>query len=314
MSQFDFRLRFNLPESHRIDSDAEELELLSSGSGQTIYLKGGRGGGPIRDQTRAAVRGGPFESEQDARNAAERSKRALLFWAIEQRAGIDFGDGRQRGIATDLGLQMLEQQIGVPVRNDIHGVDIFEHSQDVRFVHISATARVGVYPPNFAAIFEREYSKDRHASPKQVLACEIYASSFFDISQRSRFITLVTAVESLLELAERPDSAQSLVDELEIKTEQAGIDNATKASIKGSLQWLRRESISQAGRNLSNSLLPNKTYSGKPAGAFFSSCYDLRSNILHHGTAGPEVDVSGLASVVEEFVANLLLASLNATP
>jgi len=312
MPTFDFRLRFNLPESYRIDSDSEELELLVTPLGQRICLKTGATGTPIKEHARAVVRGGPFESEEDARRAAEQSKRALLFWAIEQRVGIDFGDGKQRSIATNEGLRMLEEEHGVPFRNDVHGIDVFETLEKLRFVHVSATAKVGKSPLNVVSAFTREYSINRTATDKQVLACEIYASSFFDISQRSRFITLVTAVEALLEPAKRPDSVQALVEELTAKALQAPIDKAIKASIEGSLQWLRYESIGQAGRALAQALLPGKTYCGKSASAFFSSCYDLRSKIVHRGTAGKDTDIWQLASAMEEFVAHLLLASLRA--
>src|SRR5436190_7923786 len=219
MPKFDFRLRFNLPESQRIASNVEELELLVTPAGQTIYLKSGATKAAIKEHARAAVRGGPFESEQEAGDAAQRSKRALLFWAVEQRAGIDFGDGRQRSIATNAGLQMLEEQYGLPFRNDVHGIDVFEPLENLRFVYSSATAQVGKNPSNLVNTFIREYPNKIAVSEKQILACEIYASSFFDISQRSRFITLITAVEALLEPTKRSDPVQSLVDSLLAKTQ-----------------------------------------------------------------------------------------------
>jgi hypothetical protein len=70
-------------------------------------------------------------------------------------------------------------------------------------------------------------------------------------------------------------------------------------------KWLFRGS-------LANSLLPGKLYGGKSASAFFSWCYDLRSRIVHRGTAGDDIDLWQLVSVTEEFVASLLLASLSA--
>ncbi len=310
MKGFDFRLRFNLSELDRINSDAEELELLVTPSGQRIFLKSGATGTAIKDQARVAVRGGTFVSEQAARDAAGRSKRALLFWAIEQRAGIDFGDGKQRGIATNAGLRMLEEQYKAPFRNDVHGIDVFEHLEGLRFVHVSAKAQVGRHPSNLVTTFAEEYPKGACATEKQLLACEIYSSSFFDISQRSRFITLVTAVEAMLDLAKRADSAQLLVDELKAKTQKSDVDAQTQKSLLGSLEWLRYESIRQAGRALANSLLTAKVYDGKSAGDFFCSCYDLRSNLLHRGTLGENADALQLANRMEEFVAHLLQASL----
>jgi hypothetical protein len=198
-------------------------------------------------------------------------------------------------------------------RNDLHGIDVFPTIENLRFIRVSATAQVGLYPPALATSFAREYSKGRRATAKQVLACEIYASSFFDISQRSRFITLVSAVEALLELPKRCDTVQALVDNLEAKTKESIIDPATKASILGSLRWLRCESIRQTGRALAESLLNGNTYAGKSGDVFWCLSYDFRSKIVHSGTAGQSVDISAVASNMEQFVADLLLASLNAS-
>jgi len=75
---------------------------------------------------------------------------------------------------------------------------------------------------------------------------------------------------------------------------------------------VEKVSIGQAGRALATSLLGDKLYGGKSAGTFFRSCYDLRSAIVHTGTAGHDADVWQLASAMEEFVAHLLIASLSA--
>jgi len=197
MPLYDFRLRFNVPEAYRINSDAHKIELLKLPSGEHITLVSGGIGTPIKDHNRAAILGKLFASEEQARAAAEKSKLALLYWAIEQRLGMDFGDGKQRSGFTKAGLAMLQKQQGCPVRNDIHGIDVYEHVEKLKFFSFTAEATVGKHPPKLIDTFQREYLHSRQLTEKQVLASEIYASSFFDISARSRFITLVTAVEAL---------------------------------------------------------------------------------------------------------------------
>jgi len=276
MPLYDFRLRFNFPEAYRIDSDVEEIELLVSTRGERIRLRSGAIGTPIKDHNHAAVLGGPFASEDQARAAAEKSKRALLCWAIEQRLGIDFGDRKQRSMATNAYLAMLEKQHGHPFRNDIHGIDVYKHVEKLKFVSVNAKATVGKYPPRLIDTFQREYLGSRQLTEKEVLASEIYASSFFDVSARSRFITLVTAVEALLE---------------------------------------KRESITQAGRTLVGRLIPNELFDGQSSADFFTRCYKLRGQILHRGKVEDGlVDILHLANAMESFVARLLLAALNSAP
>ena len=312
MPLYNFRLRFNFPEAYRIDSDAEEIELLVLPSGERIRLCSGDIETPIKDHNEAAVLGGPYASKYQARAAAEKSKRALLYWAVEQRVGIDFGDGKQRSVVTNVGLAMIEKQHGGPFRNDIHGIDVYELVEKLKFVEFKAKRIVGKYPPDLISIFQREYLNSRQLTEKQVLASEIYASSFFDVSSRSRFITLVTAVEALLEPLKRSDEVEALVEELKVTTQKSKIDESTRKSIIGSLERLRHQSIGQAGRTLADRLIPNEFFDGQSAADFFIRCYDLRSQILHRGTVKDDsVDIWHLVNVMESFVARLLLAALN---
>ncbi|MBZ5561381.1 MAG: hypothetical protein LAP13_03065 [Acidobacteriia bacterium] len=311
MAEYEFRLRFNLANAYRIGSDAEELELLCVPTGERFRLRTAVSGMPIKDHARAAILAGPYASCDEARAAAERAKVALLYWAVEQRLGIDFGDGRQRSIATEAGMALLREQLGCPIRNDVHGIDVYERVENLKFVAVSANLEVGKNPTNLVQTFAREFLGARHLTEKQVLASEIYSASFFDVSPRSRFITLVTAVEALLDPAPRPESVQTLVTEMEVLTRTSGVDDSTKEAIVSSLQWLREESIGRSGRAMARRLLPHQRYNGRSSWAFFTQCYHLRSQIVHQGTVGdPSIDMLSLANTMETFVSELLLASL----
>ncbi len=311
MPLYDFRLRFNFPEAYRIDSNADEIELLDLSPKEHITLVSDVRGTPIKDHNRAAVLGKSFGSEEQARTAAEKSKLALLYWAIKQRTGIDFGDGKQRSYATAQYLAKQGEKYGCPVRNDIHGIDIYKHVKKLMFVSTIVKATVGKYPPRLTDTFQREYLNNRHLTEKHMLACEIYASSFFDISPRSRFITLVTAVESLLELPKRSDKAEALVEEFKAKTTQSTLDRTTINSIIGSLERVKYQSYSQAGRALAHQYLPSELFDERSSADFFTRAYDLRSQILHHGMISDDKDdIWHLSNVMEKFVNQLLLAVL----
>jgi hypothetical protein len=288
-----------------------ELKLLELPGGQQLRLKSGGTEKPIKAFERAAVLGAPFSSVEQARTGAERAKAALLYWALEHRLGIDFGDGHPRGTITEAGRKRLEVSLGGPIRPDVHGIDIYERQPDLKFVHSQVDATLGVNPDSFVETFAREFTGARQLTAKQSLSAEIYSSSFFDISPRSRFITLVTAVEALLEPGERPIPVQLLVKEMETLTRAADIDPRTRDSIIGSLQWFKAESIGQAGKSLAARLLPDKNYDGRSAPAFFTYCYGIRSNLVHRGVMDPSVNPLLLANTMQAFVADLLLASCN---
>jgi hypothetical protein len=312
MPLYDFRLRFNFSGAYHINSEADKIKLLDLSPGEHITLVSGSSGAPISKQNKVAVIGKSFTSKSQAKAAAEKCKRALLYWAIEQRVGVDFGGGKQRSHFTEAGLKHFEKQLGCPVRQDIHGIDIYEHIEKLKFVDFDVKPKVGKNPKKLIDTFKSEYMKSRHFTEKQLLASEIYASSFFDVSARSRFITLVTAVEALLKPLKRFADVEALVEGFKDKTQQSIADKTTRASLIGSLEWLKYQSIGQAGRELSQQLLPNKSFDGRASADFFGHCYDLRSQILHYGTILDEgEDIWHLANVMEEFVNKLLLAALN---
>jgi hypothetical protein len=310
MTRFDFRLRFHLCNSGRINCDQEELEVLTQPGGIRVRLTTGALGTSIKANTRAAIIGGPYSSAEDAQGAAVRAKTALLMWAVQQRLGIDVGGRQATGAITEFGRQWIENQVGVPVRRDIHGIDVYEAQDNQRFVSAEPTFEVPKSQEDFIGQFRAGFLGAPALSEKEQLATELYCASFFDVSFLSRFITLVTAVEALLQPQDRSAEARSLVEAMEKLTEHSGLENEVKQAIRGSLQWLKQESIGQAGRALVSRLLDAREYGGLPAPRFFSHCYDLRSQILHTGTPkNAGVNLLEEANCCQAFVADLLMAS-----
>ena len=74
----------------------------------------------------------------------------------------------------------------------------------------------------------------------------------------------------------------------------------------GVLNWLRNESIGQAGKNLARTLEPRQ-YNGMAPAAFFNKCYAVRSRLVHGLLPLPTLEEIGRwASPLQEFVADLL--------
>lgn len=310
MPQYDFRLEFCLPGRDHINADAEELSVFIDSASASIRLRSGGRGTPIKDHSRAALIGGPYPSAAGARSAAEHARRALLLWAVRNRVGIDLGGRRPRSVITSAGLQWLEGQIGAPARPAVHGIDVFEHIEGVVFVALNADLSVGKSAQTFVDQLAVALKSDLALSPKQELAGEILSASYFEASNRSRFITLMTAVEALLEPQPRSPEAQELVARLFEIVANSGLDEATRNAMSGSLQRLKDESIGQAGRALAARLLPDRIYLAQSSERFFTFCYNLRSSILHRGIVPSEVaDFPSVCTTAHEFVSDLLIAS-----
>jgi hypothetical protein len=171
MSGFEFRLRFNLLEGDRIEDPAEEKVLLEDSDGRRLRLKSGEAGVPIKERSRAALLGGPYATEQEARAAATQAKRAILIWAVSQRAGIDLGDGKLRGGLTAHGREWLSSQVGGRIRNDVHGIDVYTRENSLKFVSLNVKASVGRSSKTFAEIVATEFVRRPAKRPLRRCDC-----------------------------------------------------------------------------------------------------------------------------------------------
>lgn len=314
MPRFEFRLRFNLLTNDHLKCDDEELELLRTDNGKTIRLRAGSRGSPINSSSQIGITGGPYQSPDKALEIAQRAREAVVVWAVKQRLGVDFGDGKQRTLMTDVGKEYYEREIGHPIRNDRLGIDVYEMQEGLRFALVSFNAAVGKNPETFVEQFREGITKPLNLSEKQRLAAELYGLSFFDMSFRSRFITLITAVEALLDAAIRSVKVQSFVDDVKDRLNSLETDDATRESMRSSLDHLKYESIGQAGRSLANSLLGDREYANLKPGRFFNRCYNLRSEIVHRGKPTDEtIDLLQESNALQAFVSDLLLASFGLT-
>ena len=314
MVLYKFRLRFDLLHGDRFNCSASEMELFKSRGGQIIRLRSAARGTPIQDHSRASLVGGPYESEDDARTAAEHARQALLIWAVKFRFGVDAGDGKIRSRLTDAGKAHFQKQLGKAVRNDLKGIDVYLDEGDVVFVNFEAKASVGKDAQSFATEIRDISERPWNLSDKQKLAVELYCASFFDEVIRSRFITLVTAVEALLDAQQRGPVVQTFVDQAKVSVQGLDIESAAKKALTSGLERLRQDSIGQAGRKISDQLLAGRSYGGLTPGKFFNTCYSIRSQTVHSGAPEDgEVDFLDLANKCQEFVGDLLMASYEAS-
>jgi hypothetical protein len=318
MSAYKFRLRFHLRTDDSIALDEEEIEITTTTDGAKWKLKSGAVGTPISAHSRAAVIGGPYETPEAAREAGRHARVALLIWAVTNRVGLDPGDGKLRSSFSDSYRDYLEAQYGHPVRNDIHGLDVFPSDPSPVFVSFGATGKLRKSGQGFLDQLAALIHAQGPISEKQSLSLELFALSYFETSHRARFLTLVTCVEALLEPAPRSHVAQEFVTKTQDEVEQLNLDAATKKSMRSSLEWLKSESIGQSGRALVERHLGSAQYDNVEAKRFFSRCYGVRSEILHNGSpSDAKLDLLDMTNTLQDLVRDLLLklvGGLDASP
>jgi hypothetical protein len=309
---YSYRVRFDLPKGDHFRSDEDELLVLRLHDGKEVRLRSGAIGSPLSQHSTASIVCGSFGSELEARAGAELVRDALLLWATIHKLGVDTGDGHVRSTVTDVGREWLEAQLGKPVRNDIQGIDVYSDEEPKTvFVRFNAEGQLAKNPGAFVERVAAGISEQWRSPDKLRVAMELFSSSFFDGVFRSRFLTLVTAVEALVVQDRRGASVQALLDGACKAVGSLDIEDSAKDSLRSGLERLRDESIGGSAAKLIGRILAGKEYGGLSADRFFRKCYDIRSQTVHDGRPhNPDVDFLQVANQLQELVADLLVASV----
>jgi len=146
-------------------------------------------------------------------------------------------------------------------------------------------------------------------SERLFLALELYTTAQFENSDRAKFIGVVSAIEPL---ATQEDYSQKESYEIAAALEElckevdtyTAIPDPIRASMKGQIRNLRRESVRRACRRLINDRLPEHD----DATNIFEQAYSARSKMLHEGET--PTDLERIYHEMQNLVRNLLLTFL----
>jgi hypothetical protein len=305
-----FRLRFRLGERVRIVSSETRLRLANPAGREEITLRAVDDGMTIGDSRDLALVGKAYASEQAAFEAGTRWRGILEKALARQDIGADFGDRAPASHFTEAGLQMLAQQVNQRVIADVHGLMAFECEPWPRFARSEAAAVVGKPADRVVQTVAIAARLGLAMSDRQRLAYDVYSASFSGTNADARFMLLMMALETLFEPTPRSEAVRAHVDVLIAETTASGLPPNEVESLRGSLRWLKTESISQTGRRVARRLGDRRYMDERPA-TFFTRCYTLRNGLAHgHSPRPPRETVDGRAAALELFVRDLLSTEL----
>lgn len=140
-----------------------------------------------------------------------------------------------------------------------------------------------VKPEELHAVAEEAY-KSRIDVPADLLtSMEFFAASRLEITERARFISLMTALEALTIQQDYGDEIATLLDDLALRLERSPIlvgeeKKSLRASLSERIKKLRRESVRQAiVRLIQQHIFDKEKF------RFIEEAYGIRSKILHEG-------------------------------
>ena len=308
---YTFRIRFTRSPTDAIQTELPVWIVPTKQPGISVYLRARKDDQPIKDSDYLLLVGDGYSSDVEAQRSGDELQDALMLALARVRVGADFGERAAKSMYTECGLAWVERQIGQRVLNNVHGLMVFASEPEPKFVQSSADLTRGVRFEFFQQAFQRAIELHPIFTSREKLAFLLFNSSFFQRAADSRFLLLVMAVEALLDPEPRADEARKHVDTLIAQTSASSLNVNEKNSLIGSLQLLKKESISHAGRRLASARLGGRSYDSKLAPDFFTYCYRLRSKLVHGSFPIPSFgEIGAAAANLEVFVSDILTSEL----
>jgi hypothetical protein len=307
MNTFRYRIKFLVHFPGKIRDD--EIKIAYKLSNNTSLSLSSYNGEKITESTTFVISGGGFSSEEEAFDQGRKIKKSLLISGPILGIGIDAGKD-QCGSSMSTGMKnSMFEKTGVKIIEDVHGLSVYSEEYPTQVLSFSGSGVVQSWTANqFIETIECISNNLLELTDKEILCLELYGASHFESSVRASFLTLVLAIESLLEPAKRSEETIKHVDLLiKLTNDYCSLSSAEKSSINGSLQWLYQDSISKSLKKLALKYLQHKEYSGLSSQKFISKCYELRSNLVHSGKLKDEkVNLSVYTSQLNVFLSDLL--------
>ncbi len=240
--------------------------------------------GPQRS-SELTFRASGFESHGEANEAAETLRDWLRLVSVFQGDAFDIGkDDSQSGLGDDardkLEKELLDNdQFLVP---DVHGIVCFPETSGTP-VRFAMRGTADLFRTSESLVQNLgEFSDTEPLTIEQRLACELVALALRQTSIRIKMITLVTAMELLIESRSPSREVRTLLEDFKRKVneemERSPSDDLGLRFLLRSLDKLGEESISESLRELARSTRPNDA---EDAALLVDEIYGCRSDLVH---------------------------------
>ena len=310
----DFRLRFNRSPRDTLNVDENEITLPTVETSHEVVLKARETERSIKDATSIVLRGTGWERKEEAEDLGAFYADVLSRTYARLRLGADFGSRAAKSGVTEAGLSLISKNTGRPVLNDVHGMVVYDRTAmpQVAFISMQGDMIRGVAVEQFLTVFETVLSRPREIDDRERVALELFNASFFQTSEDSRFLLLMSGLEALIVQRPRSEAVCIFLRTLSETIEAAhGIDAMERDALKQGVGQFRRESIGQAGRRLVSEALDGRTYKEMTPSDFFDRCYRLRSRLVHGDLPFPtREELSGVVAQLEVMLSDLLSTDL----
>jgi hypothetical protein len=322
MSDKQFALRFPFRPGHQVTGEKGPVPVEAGEIRVTLELS----------PPYVVLRAEPFSSEEAAAEFLPRLWGALAWMSVDLVTGFDAEmtpDPVTYADDPDKAAENLSRSFGLPVDGPVHGLvngnfpSILPLGKTIRTVtagDVSVAVSRGreQVAESLAHGLRQPGTASAYADERLKTAIELFSDSDRESSLRSKFVTLISALEVLAPPTLKHPIAQRLIDEFKDRVSHVMATTAGGSEERHALESLQREllfrreaSIRSRVRELVLAGLPSslpaeeREMHAKRA----VSAYDNRGTLLHDGTLAKEDLVNGY-EVARSLVRDLLLARM----
>lgn len=287
---FVFRIRFAVPEGHQIDTDQHELVLREEDS-RRVSIRPLTPDTPISAARHFALTGAGYSTSDEAAVDAQKWIGALSLGFMSEFLPATFDRRSPRGGFAQGVLDAMNSGSDIALYNDGPGLKIVPEHPTPAFIGVTGAATAVKNAKGAVDAIREMYAAGISLDEEASLAIEMFSASLTLGDIDSRFLSLMIALEALIDQGKLPNSQLRTLKKLRTCLDDMGdLDGADAQQLRQALGTLKREPIGVAGRRLV-SALGERSYGGWTPLELFRDCYDARSALVHGSVDRPDIEL-----------------------
>jgi hypothetical protein len=301
-STYRARLRFKLLKKLNIEANEYRFKVNE----REIVLSAPTPECPIRDSEWLVMNAKGFASEDDARRFGHDLRSAIELSSVSSRLGIDAGRDLPTSAIGVWFKEQLEKENGKIIRNNVHGLDVFEDDPRVVIFSMSGTATVHANHDPFLMFAAELHGKDSALSDEARDLILLLNYALMRAEPVAQIVFAFSAVEMLGQTEKWTDAQKTLLAELRqfADSSQIGCKQERSEVSEAVGKSLHRLTLRQGVMRVLNrlGLIHLKTE--------WDRLYAERSTLVHGLAPRPGADYSDLANRAITLCGHILLKAV----
>jgi hypothetical protein len=251
----------------------------------------------------ATARG--FASEPEALVFGATLKTALLIAAAETGNGIDLGDDKSTSYFAPEIVDAIERELGVQMRLDVHGLDVWNNDPPALFMESSATGTVLQPIEKFVENLTRAMRAEAVHDDHQEHALRLLTAAGMSSEPLAATVLAIAAVEFLGQRDARWTAGQAVfLKRLASEIEAGELTETEAGEVRDTIAKLHRLSLRQGVLRLIERLGLNDL-KGE-----WDAIYGIRSDVVHGTRRLTESELATLAERAKMVARDIVFADL----